>query len=458
MPDIKDSARLTRARDNGLLDYKLTSIALLKPAARNARDHSKSQIAALENSITTFGTINPVIIDADSRIVAGHGRVEAAKRAGLTEIATLRIDHLSDAELRLYSLADNRIAERSTWNEAARAEEFRELRLEMPNLDLTVSGFDHPAIEIAIAKLEQTDWSDLDKVPEKIPIEPITRLGDIWDYKNGHSLVCGDSTNSEAVSTAVQGEAIRVVAEDFPYNLRAKEYSGKGKHQHGDFKMAAGEMNKPQFRDFIAASYAAKIPHLAGGALLYGFMDWKHISDLIEAGERSLFELKNIVVWDKGKGGMGALYRSAHEMIGVFKHGKDPHTNNIMLGKHGRDRHNIWRYPGMNRFGPGRDRALALHGTVKPVEMICDLLLDASMPGDVVFDGFSGSGTTLVAAEKMGRRGKVIELDPKYCDVAIQRFLQAFGEEPVERRSGLMFSELAAQRADSQSMEDGDAQ
>ena len=346
MSNIKDSASPSPARENGLLEYKFTPIEQLKPTERNARDHSKAQIAALENSLTAFGPISPVIIDADNRIVAGHGRVEAAKRAGLTSIPTLRVEHLSRSNLRLYAIADNRIAERATWNETARAEEFRELRLETPDLDLTLSGFDHPVIELAIASLEQTNWSDLDQVPEKESVDPVTKNGDVWDFRNGHSLVCGDSTKAEAVSAAVQGEAIRLVAEDFPYTLRAKEYSGKGKHQHGDFKMGAGEMNKAQFRDFIAASYAAKIPHLAGGALLYGFMDWKHISDLIEAGERSSFELKNIVVWDKGKGGMGALYRSAHEMIAVFKHGKDPHTNNIMLGKHGRDRHNIWRYPG----------------------------------------------------------------------------------------------------------------
>lgn len=443
---------------NGLLKYELTPIELLKPAARNARDHGKAQLAALESSLTAFGVISPVITDSSNRIVAGHGRVEAAKQAGLTMIPTLRIDHLSEAELRLYALADNRIAERSTWNETARAEEFRELRLEMPDLDLTLSGFEHPVIELAIASLEQTDWSDLDKLPEKVPDNPVTRLGDIWDYQNGHTLVCGDSTRPETVATTVNGETVRLVEEDFPYNLRAKEYSGKGKHQHGDFQMAAGEMNQGQFRDFLSRSFAAVLPHLADGALLYGFMDWKHISDLIEVGDRSSFELKNIVVWDKGKGGMGALYRSAHELVAVFKHGKGPHTNNIMLGKHGRDRHNIWRYAGMNRFGRGRDRALSLHGTVKPVEMICDLLLDASKPGDVVFDGFSGSGTTLIAAEKMGRRAKVIELDPQYCDVAINRFVQAFGEEPIERRTGLTFSGSADQRFGSPATEEGDAQ
>ncbi len=448
----------TPVQGERLLPYELTPIELLRPAERNARDHGPAQLAALENSLSAFGMISPVIRDADNRIVAGHGRVEAAKRAGLNSIPTLRVDHLSEQELRLYALADNRIAERSTWNETARAEEFRELRLETPDLDLTLSGFEHPTIEFAIASLEQTDWSDLDKPPSAMRSVTISQLGDNWDYANGHTLVCGDSTNPETVAAAVRGEIVQLVEQDAPYNLRAAEYSGKGKHQHGDFAMGAGEMGKEEFRAFLTGSYEAVKPHLADGALIYGFMDGKHIGDLLEAGDRAGFELKTIVVWDKGKGGMGSLYRSAHELIAVSKHGKAPHINNIMLGKHGRDRHNIWRYPGMNSFGRGRDRALSIHATVKPVEMICDLLLDVSRPGDVVFDGFSGSGTTLIAAEKMGRRAKVIELDPHYCDVAIERFLQAFGEEPVNRRTGLTFSEVSVQRAAPSQGEDGDAQ
>lgn len=453
-----DDDSSTPFREDQLLPYELTPIESLKPAARNARDHGSAQLAALEKSLAAFGMISPVIRDSNNHIVAGHGRVEAAKRAGLKTIPTLRVDHLSESELRLYALADNRIAERSTWNEGARAQEFKELRLETPDLDLTLSGFEHPVIEFSIASLEQTNWSDLDKVPEHIPANPITQLGDIWDYKNGHTLVCGDSTKPETVADAMHRETAQLIAQDAPYNLPAKGYSGKGQHQHGDFVMGAGEMDKEGFRTFLTNSFETMKPHLADGALIYGFMDGKHIGDLLEAGDRAEFELKTIVVWDKGKGGMGALYRSAHELIAVFKHGKASHINNIMLGKHGRDRHNIWRYPGMNCFGPGRDHALLLHATVKPVEMICDLLLDVSRLGDVVFDGFSGSGTTLVAAEKMGRRAKVIELDPHYCDVAIKRFLQAFSEEPIERRSGLTFSEMAKQRSIPCSKEVRDAQ
>jgi DNA modification methylase len=444
---VKSTARA--AAPDRLLQYELTPIADLTAAVRNAREHGPSQIDALAESVDAFGIINPVIIDGENRIVAGHGRVEAAKRAGRTAIATLRVEHLTPAELRLYAIADNRIAERSTWDESALALELQDLRIEAPDLDLSLSGFEHPKIEIKIASLDQSSWSDLDKVPEPPTAEEaVTRKGDIWDFSQAdHSLACADSTSTETVASLLRGDIVDLVATDFPYNLAGDEYSGKGKHQHGSFAMAAGEMSRDQFTDFLANGLTAVSSHLRSGALIYGFMDWKHIADLLAAGDRLAFELKNIVVWDKGKGGMGALYRSAHELIAVFKHGKGPHTNNIMLGKHGRDRHNIWRYAGMNRFGGARDRALALHATVKPVQLLCDLLLDASNHGDIVFDGFGGSGSMLIAAQKMGRRARLVELDPKYCDVAIQRFINAFGEEPVERSSGMPFAAVAAQRS-----------
>ena len=442
-----------------LLAYEMTPIADLKSAERNARNHGPAQLDLLADSLSAFGVLNPPIIDENNRVVSGHGRIEAAKRLGLDAIPTLRVGHLTDSELRLYALADNRLPERSTWNDEALALEMRDLRIEAPTLDLSISGFDHPKIEVLISRLEQTDWSDLDSLPEEnSAVAPISELGNVWDFPGGHVLACGDSTSPAVVATTISDERVRLVATDFPYNLRGEEYSGKGKHKAVDFKMAAGEMSTAEFRDFLSASFAAVIPHLEPGALLYGFMDWRHIADLLEAGERQHFELKNLIVWDKGKAGMGALYRSAHELIALFKYGNAPHVNNIMLGKHGRDRHNIWRYAGMNRFGRVRDRALALHGTVKSVEMICDLLLDASNHGDVVFDGFGGSGTMLVAAHKMGRRAKTIELDPQYCDVAVRRFMAAFDIEPTERGTGLTFTELQSARQAEHAGGDADAE
>jgi len=448
MPRLDKNDTSAAPGEEQLLKYELTDIELLKPAERNSRKHPDAQLAALTRSMEAYGVVSPVIRDANNRILAGHARVQAAKEMGWKSIATLQLpSNWSDQDARLLAIADNRIAEMSVWDETARAEEFQALRLEVPDLDLTLSGFEHPRIELGIASLEQTSWSDLDEVPEVERPEPVTRLGDVFEFGADHVLLCGDSTLSANVAAVVGEEKIQLVEQDFPYNLKAKEYSGKGKNKHGDFAMGAGEMSKAEFREFLSASFEAIKPSLMDGALFYGWMDWKHVGDLFESGEGCGLELKNLVVWDKGKGGMGALYRSAHELVAVFKHGRGKHTNNVMLGKHGRDRHNIWRYPGMNRFGRGRDRALSLHGTVKPVEMICDLLLDASNPGDIVFDGFLGSGTTLIAAEKLGRRARVIELDPRYCDVAIERFIHAFGIEPVERATRLSFSELAERRS-----------
>lgn len=436
------------ADQDRLLKYELTPISDLIPAERNAREHGANQIDDLTDSLGEFGFINPVIIDSRNRIVAGHGRVEAAKQAGKTAVTTLRVEHLSDAQLRLYALADNRIAERSKWNEDALALELRDLRIEAPELNLSLSGFEHPKIELKIASLDQSSWSDLDKAPEPDDAEePVTRLGDIWDFPDDdHRLACGDSTSPEVIGSLLGDDVVDLVATDFPFNLDEKVYSGNGKNQHGNFAMGAGEMTREQFVAFLVAFFTAIVPFLRSGALLYGYMDWRHIGELLAAGERLGFEYKNLIVWDKGKGGMGALYRSAHELIAIFKQGAGKHTNNVMLGKHGRDRHNIWRYSGMNRFGHGRDRALALHATVKPVQMLCDLLLDASNHGDIVFDGFGGSGSFLIAAHKMGRRARLVELEPKYCDVTIQRFINAFEIEPVERSSGKAFSELSVER------------
>lgn len=447
MSESIDGQNAPPMQNGELLKYEMTPIALLKRAPRNARRHGKAQIAALEKSLGEFGMISPVVCDENNVIICGHGRVEAALRSGETAVPTLQVTGWNEGKKRLFALTDNRIAERSTWDETVRAQEFQELRLQMPDLDLTLSGFEHPTIELDIAKLEQTDWSDLDEKIEGPPAVPVTQTGDIWDFPGGHSLACGSCLEPEVVAAAVGGETVQLAAPDAPYNLKARNYSGKGRHKHADFKMGGGEMKKEEFRSFLAEAFAAMKPHLADGALIYGFMDGKHIGDLLEAGDRSGFEQKAIICWDKGKGGMGAMYRHAHELVALFKHGRAPHINNIMLGKYGRDRQTIWRYAGMNRFGKGRDRALSIHATIKPVQMICDLILDASHPGHVVFDGFGGSGTTLIAAEKMGRKAKLVELEPSYCDVAIARFIRAFGGEPVERSCGLSFSRLAEQRS-----------
>lgn len=428
--------------------YEIVPTECLKPAKRNARLHSDAQLEALTESLRQFGLITPIVVDSGNRIVAGHGRWEAAKRLGIASVPILRAQHLSEDQLRLYAIADNRIAEEAEWDRELLAVEFSELEIALPDISLSVSGFHLPEIDLMTSGLDRTSWSDLDQVPEP-PDEkaPVTMAGDVWVFDSGHHLLSGDSTDPDAVNTLMAGEKAAAVATDPPYNLKEREYSGKGRHRHGDFRQAAGELSRPEFTGFLGSGFAAVIPHLISGALIYAFMDWKHVRELLGAADANALELLNICIWDKGKGGMGAFYRSAHEMVFVFRNGDARHNNRIQLGRHGRDRTNLWRYEGFNSFSRGRDRALAMHGTVKPVQMICDLLLDCTEKGDIVFDGFGGSGTTLIAAQKLGRRARLMELDPVYCDTIIERYRAAFGSEPVHQELGLSFSQVAALRA-----------
>ena len=431
--------------------YEVVHTETLKPAKRNARVHSDRQLGTLTESMRQFGLITPIVVDASSRIVAGHGRWEAAKRLGLTSVPIVRAQHLSEDQLRLYAIADNRIAEQAHWDEELLAIEFSELQIAVPDISLSVSGFDLPKIDVLTTSLEQTSWSDLDKTPEETATAaPVTQSGDVWVFDEVSVLLCGDSTNAETVGGLMENDIAAAVATDAPYNLKAREYSGNGRHRHGDFKQGAGELSSAGFTDFLSSGFAAIAPHLHSGALVYAFMDWKHVREMLSAADRNGFELLNICIWDKGKGGMGAFYRSAHELVFVFRHGDGPHNNRIQLGRHGRDRTNLWRYEGFNSFSRGRDRALAMHGTVKPVQMICDLLLDCTEQGDIVFDGFGGSGTTLIAAQKLGRRARIIELDPTYCDTIVRRWEAAFGSEAVHRGLGLSFSAVAALRSGQQ--------
>jgi len=191
---------------------------------------------------------------------------------------------------------------------------------------------------------------------------------------------------------------------------------------------------------------AAVRAHLMEGALLYLFMDWRHIGQLLAAAEQSELAHLNLLVWAKTNAGMGSFYRSAHELIGVFKAGKAPHLNNVELGRHGRYRTNVLHYPGVNTFSKGRNKSLELHPTVKPVALMADLILDSSAPGEVILDSFGGSGTTLIAAEKTDRKACLVEIDPGYVDVIVRRFEAATGQSAILLETGQTFDELQSER------------
>jgi len=430
------------------LEVVYRPICELNPRANNPRSHSKKQLEQIAASIKTFGFTNPVLIDAADGVIAGHGRIAAATMLGMAEVPTIRLADMSEAQVRAYVIADNRLAELAGWDRELLAIEFAYLeRLDL-DFELTVTGFELPEIEIMIGELDASPdetASVLDEVPEQPDGPAVTRPGDVW-IMGAHRLICGDALLVETYVQLMAGEKAQMVFTDPPYNVPiAGHVTGLGKVQHREFAMAAGEMSKPEFSTFLGAVMGQLVAASQDGAIHFVCMDWRHMGEVLEAGEAHYSELKNLCVWAKTNGGMGSLYRSQHELVFVFKAGATRHINNVELGRFGRYRTNVWSYAGVNSFGAGRED-LELHPTVKPVDLVADAIRDCSHRGGIVLDAFGGSGTTLVAAEITGRQARAIEIDPAYCDVIIRRMLEACELSAVLEATGQTFGEVAADR------------
>jgi len=422
--------------------------AALQPRATNPRTHSKKQIRQIANSIKQFGFNNPVLVDRAGGIVAGHGRVEAAKLIGLENVPTIRLDDLTEDEVRAYVIADNRLAELAGWDREILAIELQGLAELDLDFDLTITGFETPEIDILIGELDAAEEDDpADEVPEVSDDPPVTRLGDVWCFGK-HRLICGDSLDPDTYARLLSGAEAQMIFTDPPYNVPVNGHvSGLGKVKHREFAMASGEMSEDEFAAFLVTVFRNLAGHSADGAIHFVCMDWRHIGEVVAAGGDAYAELKNLCVWAKTNGGMGSLYRSQHELVFVFKAGTGPHINNVELGRHGRYRTNVWSYAGINGFGKDRDAELALHPTVKPVKLVADAILDCSKRGGIVLDVFAGSGTTLIADDKTGRQGYGIELDPRYCDVIVRRFANAAPIGAIHAETGMSFARIAEERA-----------
>ena len=404
----------------------IRDVKSLRNASRNARTHSKKQIAQLANSIRAFGFVNPVLVDDGNRIVAGHGRVEAARKLGIASVPVICLQHLSQDELRAYAIADNRLAELAGWDKAALALEFADLIKIDGDVDVSVTGFDHGEIDLVLqAEPGQSDPGD--ELPRLKSGKAITKPGDLWCLGE-HRILCGDVRDRSAVRRLMGREKAKMVFTDPPYNVAiAGHASGLGQAQHQDFMFASGEMTKSEFAEFLETALGNLASVSTDGSLHYVCMDWRHLQELTTAGELVYSELKNVCVWNKTNGGMGSMYRSKHELVFVYKSGRGAHVNNVELGRFGRYRSNVWDYAGVNTWRSGRDKDLSDHPTVKPILLVADAIQDASNRGDVVLDGFGGAGTTLIAAERLGRRARLIELEPRYVDVTIERWQKATG-------------------------------
>jgi DNA modification methylase len=430
-----------------VIDY--LPLSSLKPCPRNARTHSRKQIRQIADSIKTFGFTNPVLIDSADMILAGHGWVAAARLLGLARVPCVRLDSMNEAQKRAYVLADNKLALNAGWDEELLARELQDLIAVDPGFDIGITGFAIAEVDGLIDGLAvEEPASPRDEVLPELGDGPATsRPGDLW-LLGGHRLVCGDALSGEVVDLLLAREVAQMAFSDPPYNVPIEGHvSGLGKVAHREFAMASGEMTAQEFTTFLKRAFRNLADHSAEGSIHFLCMDWRHMAEMLAAGKEVYADLKNLIVWDKGTGGMGTFYRSRHELVFAFKKGEAPHINSFELGQHGRYRTNVWSYRGMNSFGAGRDRDLALHPTVKPVAMIADAIKDVSQRNGIVLDLFGGSGSTLIAAHKTGRRGYLCELDPLYCDRIIRRWQAYAKDDAVLAATGQSFGEVARERS-----------
>lgn len=433
------------------LDITYKNTGALKPRARNPRTHSKAQIRQIADSITAFGFNNPVLIDGADEVIAGHGRLEAATLLEQKQVPTICLEDLSPEQVRAYVIADNRLAEKAGWDHELLALEFLDLSNLDLDFDIQAIGFETPEIDLVISDLAAARAKDdtEETLPEPGPGPAVSQPGDLWQI-GPHRLICGDATDASTYDRLMAGEKAQMVFSDPPYNVPIDGHvSGLGQRSHREFAMAAGEMTPDAFTAFLRTSYEFSIANSVDGAIHFVCMDWRHIRETLSAADGVYSAYKNLCVWAKTNGGMGSLYRSQHELVFVFKAGTASHINNIELGRHGRNRTNLWTYSGVNGFGVDRDETLGMHPTVKPVALVQDAILDCSHRTGVVVDPFAGSGTTLVAAHNAGRRGYGIEIDPDYCDVILRRLAQASGTPAIHAESGLGFTEATAERISS---------
>jgi DNA modification methylase len=436
----------TSKRAKGVGKLTLVPIDAIRADPRNPRKHSRIQVRAIARSIEAFGFNAPILVDKRNQIVAGHGRYEAAQLLGLDRIPVISLDHLTEAQARAYLLADNKLAERSSWDDAGLARQLKELSELALDFDFEAIGFELPEVDLRIQSLDPTDNADRADEFRNAVGPAVTHAGDLW-LLGRHRLYCGSALDPSAYELLMANERASAVFTDPPYNLKIDgNVCGSGAVKHREFAMASGEMTREEFVRFLSGALDLARAHASRGAIIYACMDWRQMAEMLATGDAVNFQLLNLCVWVKTNGGMGSLYRSRHELVFVFRNGDEAHRNNVQLGRFGRNRTNVWNYPGANIFKRnGRKSDLDLHPTVKPIAMVADAILDSTNLGDVVLDPFLGSGTTLLAAERAGRRCHGVELDPLYVDTAIMRW-ERLTQQQARLTSGQSFADVKGER------------
>jgi DNA modification methylase len=412
----------------------LVCVETLKPLGRETRKHPPAQIRKLQASIEQFGFVLPIVIDAAGRVIAGWALALAAKMLGLAEVPAVTIADLDEANLRMLRLALNRLSEDARWDVEGLRLEFSEIMEISAEIDLRVGGFEMGEIDVAFGGFGGDEEDDLPALNEAST--PVTKPGDLWLLEE-HRILCADALMPESHTRLLGDERAQMIFTDPPWNIPiAGHVSGLGSTKHDDFAMGCGEMSAMEFEDFLRTTLGHAARCSDDGSIHFVCMHWGRIRELLAAAADLFTETKNLCIWNKSNAGMGSLYRSKHELIFVFKRGDAPHINNIGLGRFGRNRTNVWDYPSQNVLNGTTKSKLSLHPTAKPVALVADAIRDCSNRNDVILDPFGGAGTTLIAAEKTGRRAGLIEIDPRYVDVTIKRWQNLTGRIAVRVDAG----------------------
>lgn len=398
----------------------------LVPYARNARTHSEAQVAQIAASIAEFGFTNPILAGSDGVIVAGHGRLAAAQKLGLEKVPVVVLDHLTPTQRRALVIADNRIAENAGWDEAMLQVELAALQDD--DFDLALTGFDAEALADLLAGEETTTegQTDEDAAPE-LPEAPVSRPGDVW-ICGKHRVLCGDATDTDAYVTVLGDEIAAMVFTDPPYNVNYAN-SAKAK-MRGKHRAILNDNLGDDFHDFLLAALMPTLAHCRGA--VYVAMSSSELDVLQAAFRAAGGHWSTFIIWAKHTFTLGrADYQRQYEPI---LYGWREGANRHWCGD--RDQGDVWeiKKPAKN----------ALHPTQKPVEVPERAIRNSSRPGSLVLDCFGGSGSTLIACERTGRVCRVMELDPKYCDVIVRRWQDWTGQKAQRADDGLLFDELAS--------------
>ena len=433
------------------MSYKYASLPVdqIKSNTKNARTHSKKQVRQIATSISELGFGAPILVDEQSVLIAGHGRLEAARSLGMTSIPSIILGGLSDAKKRALMLADNRIAQSAGWDREQLSIELAALPelLIREGIDIGITGFEPAEIDFLHADFEDGANDPAEDIPNDCLRGPrVTKTGDLW-LLGKHRLLCGDARSSSDLARLVGGERAHMAFLDPPYNVAVRTIGGRGKAKHPEFAMASGEMSRDEFIAFLKVTLGAAASVSTDGAVHFVCMDWRHVEELVVAGRSIYGAMLNLIAWVKTNAGQGSFYRSQHELICAFRVGALLHLNTVELGRHGRNRSNVWHYAGANTFRVGRMEDLHAHPTVKPIALIADAAKDCTRRNQIILDTFCGSGSTLLAAERTGRRGYGLEIDPGYVDIAVRRWQMLTGKDAVHETSGLTFEEVGDQRA-----------